>query len=106
MMSLTGRTAACGGWPSAGAPDDRRPAVAGSACGRSWLHFVFVHLPLTMVRHSGVMEQFLIPARPDLQKARAEWLAALAAERRLSPLTVEAYERDTRQFLHFMTGHN
>ena len=34
MMSLTGRTAACGGWPSAGAPDDRRPAVAGSACGR------------------------------------------------------------------------
>ncbi len=59
-----------------------------------------------MVRHSGGMEQFLIPARPDLQKARAEWLAALAAERRLSPLTVDAYERDTRQFLHFMTGHN
>ena len=52
------------------------------------------------------MEQFLIPARPDLQKARAEWLAALARERRLSPLTVEAYERDTRQFLHFMTGYN
>jgi len=35
MMSLTGRTAACGGWPSAGAPDDRRPAGAGSAFGRS-----------------------------------------------------------------------
>lgn len=52
------------------------------------------------------MEQFLIPARPDLQKARGEWLAVLSAERRLSPATVEAYERDTRQFLHFMTGHN
>ncbi len=52
------------------------------------------------------MEQFLIPARPDLQKARADWLAALAGERRLSPATVEAYERDTRQFLHFMTGYN
>ena len=52
------------------------------------------------------MEQFLIPARPDLAEARAEWLKALAAERRLSPLTLDAYERDTRQFLHFMTGYN
>ena len=52
------------------------------------------------------MEQFLISAGPELQKARADWLAALARERRLSPLTVEAYERDTRQFLHFMTGYN
>ena len=52
------------------------------------------------------MEQFLIPARPDLAEARAEWLNALAAERRLSPLTLDAYERDTRQFLHFMTGYN
>ncbi len=52
------------------------------------------------------MEQFLVSARPDLRQARAEWLAALVRERRLSPLTVAAYERDTRQFLHFMTGHN
>lgn len=52
------------------------------------------------------MEQFLIPAQPDLLKARAEWLAALANERRLSPLTLDAYERDTRQFLHFMTGYH
>ena len=51
------------------------------------------------------MQEFLIPARPDLQKAREDWLASLARERRLAPLTVEAYERDTRQFLHFMTGH-
>jgi len=52
------------------------------------------------------MQEFLIPARPDLQKARQEWLTALATERRLSPETVEAYERDTRQFLQFLTGHN
>lgn len=51
------------------------------------------------------MQEFLVSARPDLQAARAEWLAALARERRLSAHTLEAYERDTRQFLQFMTGH-
>lgn len=52
------------------------------------------------------MEQFLIAAQPDLQQARSDWLAALAGERRLSPLTLDAYERDTRQFLHFMAGYH
>jgi integrase/recombinase XerC len=33
------------------------------------------------------------------------WLAHLGAERRMSPKTVEAYERDVRQFLAFLTGH-
>ena len=51
------------------------------------------------------MQEFLIAAKPDLQAAREVWLKALAHERRLSALTVEAYERDTRQFLHFLTGH-
>jgi integrase/recombinase XerC len=51
------------------------------------------------------MQQFLIPARPDLQAAREAWLQSLARERRLSELTVEAYERDSRQFLHFLTDH-
>lgn len=51
------------------------------------------------------MQQFLIPAKDDLHKARADWLKTLSRERRLSPLTVEAYERDTRQFLQFLTGH-
>ena len=51
------------------------------------------------------MQEFLICAKPDLQKARQDWLAALAKQRRLSAETVEAYERDSRQFLQFMTGH-
>jgi len=49
--------------------------------------------------------EFLIAARPDLRAARTEWLASLERERRLSALTVDAYERDTRQFLQFLTGH-
>lgn len=52
------------------------------------------------------MQEFLIAAKPDLQAARESWLKSLAGERRLSPLTVDAYERDTRQFLQFITGHN
>jgi integrase/recombinase XerC len=51
------------------------------------------------------MQEFLIAAKPDLQAARESWLKMLARERRLSALTVEAYERDTRQFLQFLTGH-
>jgi integrase/recombinase XerC len=54
---------------------------------------------------SSAMQEFLVSARPDLAGARAEWLAALSRERRLAGLTVEAYERDTRQFLQFLTGH-
>ena len=52
------------------------------------------------------MQEFLVSAKPDLQKARQDWLTALAKQRRLSAETVEAYERDSRQFLQFMTGHN
>ncbi|MGU3573977.1 tyrosine recombinase XerC [Brucellaceae bacterium C25G] len=50
-------------------------------------------------------QEFLIPARADLQAAREEWLKSLNETRRLSDNTLEAYERDTRQFLHFLTGH-
>lgn len=51
------------------------------------------------------MQEFLIPATPELAATREAWLKSLAGERRLSPETVESYERDTRQFLQFMTGH-
>lgn len=37
--------------------------------------------------------------------ARADWLEWLRAERRASPLTVEAYAADTAAFLGFMTRH-
>jgi integrase/recombinase XerC len=51
------------------------------------------------------MQEFLITARQDLLDARADWLRMLGGERRLAALTLDAYERDTRQFLQFLTGH-
>ena len=51
------------------------------------------------------MSEILTIAAPDLLQRRAEWLENLARERRLSANTLEAYERDTRQFLGFLTGH-
>src|SRR3954452_6745977 len=44
-------------------------------------------------------------AKPDLAQARMRWLAYLATERRMSPKTVEAYDRDATAFLRFLTGH-
>ncbi|MCR9121489.1 MAG: tyrosine recombinase XerC [Phyllobacteriaceae bacterium] len=51
------------------------------------------------------MTEALLPARPDLIAARKAWMKKLAGERRLAANTVEAYERDTRQFLHFLADH-
>lgn len=51
------------------------------------------------------MNELLVIGHPDLLAERQRWLQGLMQERRLSDNTVEAYERDTRQFLTFLTGH-
>jgi integrase/recombinase XerC len=50
-------------------------------------------------------EQFLVSAKADLIDARENWLKSLKNTRRLAVNTLEAYERDTRQFFQFLTGH-
>ncbi len=49
--------------------------------------------------------EILILAAPDLAEALTRWRAHLSAERRASPETVEAYDRDVEQFLRFLTAH-
>jgi integrase/recombinase XerC len=44
-------------------------------------------------------------AAPDVAAEVARWHAYLADERRMSPKTVEAYERDASQFLAFLAEH-
>ena len=44
-------------------------------------------------------------AAPDLAAEIAHWLSHLRAERRLSPKTLEAYARDLRQCLAFLSEH-
>ena len=51
------------------------------------------------------VEAKLQAAAADVAAEVVRWLSHLAAERRMSPKTVEAYERDVRQFLGFLTEH-
>lgn len=48
----------------------------------------------------------LLPAKEDVLAARKNWLLNLEQTRRLSNLTIDAYERDTRQFLTFLAQYN
>ncbi|VVT34732.1 tyrosine recombinase XerC [Hoeflea sp. EC-HK425] len=51
------------------------------------------------------MNQPLVIAAPDVIAEQQHWLNQLTDERRLSPKTADAYERDLRQFLGFLTTH-
>ena len=44
-------------------------------------------------------------ASADTAAELRRWLTHLGAERRMSPKTVEAYQRDVVQFLGFLCGH-
>lgn len=43
--------------------------------------------------------------RPDCAEALTGWQRYLSAERRVAKLTLEAYQRDLSQFLHFIAAH-
>ena len=51
-------------------------------------------------------EETIIFASADVATELRRWLAHLSDERRMSPKTVEAYGRDVRQLLAFLTQHN
>lgn len=49
--------------------------------------------------------QSIFFASQDVMRARCDWLTLLSQTRRLAALTIEAYERDSRQFFAFLTKH-
>lgn len=57
-----------------------------------------------MVSNAPTAELLIICAK-DLALERTLWLQYLTAERRMADKTVEAYERDLRQFFQYLTGY-
>ncbi|MBV9702119.1 MAG: tyrosine recombinase XerC, partial [Methylobacteriaceae bacterium] len=53
----------------------------------------------------GLDTPTLLPAGPDVIAAMRRWHEHLGSERRFSPKTLDAYGRDVRQFLTFLTEH-
>ncbi len=51
------------------------------------------------------MDTILVNCTPELAAYRQQWMTHLADERRVAKNTLEAYERDLRQFLSFLTRH-
>lgn len=49
--------------------------------------------------------RYLIYCAPDLAREKVAWLSWASDQKRMSPKTLDAYERDVRQFLMHLTGH-
>ncbi len=60
---------------------------------------------LSMTSSLKNKDQILEFAKADLLAERQQWLEHLKGQRRLAVKTLEAYERDVRQFLIFLTGY-
>ncbi|MGI9402737.1 MAG: tyrosine recombinase XerC [Rhizobiaceae bacterium] len=50
-------------------------------------------------------EDILVICNKEVAAHRSRWLVHLTSERRIAENTIEAYERDLRQFLGFLTGY-